>query len=570
MEEKVSFSIRTKLCIIYIAFTTLLFGASFFLISFFSTKLSIKKSFAENEAINSRTLNGIQTVVLRQQEETANLFLSADYLSLFSSETFEAEFFTFLENFFTLNKSVLFVYDENYGIRINQQNLNKTSTTESYFSLWASSAEEGLHNLSSYFQHPVTASVFSYKKNNSLRKMAVAFSSKNLVSLLGTGSLNSSLLLNSKGQLLISSDIEETLSEADKSGFSCFEKALSSSEKYFQFMDYDESNLMCLFNSAKSGTGKDSVLITKIPLSKATDSTTRTQFLVILLYIITLSLGILILRSFSARIISKLEYLIEAFHFIEAGKFNIELHDNSKDELSAVLKTFNKMAYSLEDFKDSNRIKDRKNVKTNVSFPCTVMKIKLENYGTLDDCTSKKSFSELLNIWNETISKCIQKGKGRIMLQNQTEFICNWADSDFENSSEEAAWNALKTAFFLRYEFFLLNKIRKEKQMKNVRINIGLSTGNILLKTSEYSENENLMLDGQAVIFASFAAELNKIEKSDIIIENSTAELIKDKIIFEKIPEEFTEFAAQKYFAVINALNMKGPQNLIQLKKALF
>lgn len=98
---------------------------------------------------------------------------------------------------------------------------------------------------------------------------------------------------------------------------------------------------------------------------------------------------------------------------------------------------------------------------------------------------------------------------------------------------------------------------------------MGLSTGNVLLKTSEYSENENLTLEGQAVIFATFAADLNKIERSDIVIENSTAELIKDKIIFDKIPEEFTDFSSQKYFAVINALNMKGPQNLIQLKKAL-
>ncbi|MBQ0050556.1 MAG: HAMP domain-containing protein [Treponema sp.] len=567
MEAKVSFPLSAKLVFIFSFLTTILFAAAFFLASYFIQKSTIARGMAQNEALNIRTATAVQNEFSKQQEEATNLVNSANYLSLFSSETFEAEFYSFLENYFSLNGTVYFIYSDTIGIRINETNLRKAQETENYFSKWASTSADGIYNISEKIGQPALAIVFTSKKDYSTQKTAVAFSSRNLISLLSSGTVSNSMIWDTAGNLLAASSSLKTHSNSKFSGYSFGEQILSSPERFTNFIGHNEENDAKRLYSAQIFSNRF-IVVTFTELNKILSSVAKAQILIIILYFAVMCLGVLLTKKTARKFVNPLEQLTEAMRFISAGKFNIELPVKSNDETAVLTESFNKMALSLEDFKGTNTISERKFITRHKLFGATVMQIKLENFYLLPECGEEKS-KEFLDKYFSQITAAVQKGKGRILLQNQSTITCGWLDSDFEGSAQNAAWNAVKTTFMLRYQLFVMNKNRRNELKDNLRFNIGLSSGIIKLTNSEISENKNAIFEGQPMLFADCAADLNKTERTDIILEKSTFDFVKDRLIAQQVEEEKTQFADQKYYIAINVAGMKGPQNLKQLVKVL-
>jgi len=632
MSSKIRFSIGAKLITIILIILIISLGSLTFLVSWLvRSDLQISaeeknfemnriaagaaETFLTNTKANSRVL--IQNIIAhgpRPAQVTVNIIQQ-------STEFFFAENPQIASVFFDINGSrpQVLINGEFFKSGKIDQGLAAAFFTEQKDALSRTVRSEVLLNASPYFSRPLLALIFSW---NDAGIAGVLFSSENLNSIFGIGE-NKSWLVNSEGDLLVSSGfsilkeganlsnlqfIRSILNNPEENSKELFyedfgvlknqsdfvnddllRKAWEKIKKYFFTSDDDSlKDKTRMFTAFKKLNTAGSVVITGIEYDKVFEVINAATWRNIYLTICALCLSIIIISVFSRSISVPLKAIAGAASQIGEGNFNLEPVDHeSNDEIGLLSCNFNRMSSALGVFSSySNKVITvktlRGEVKTEGSSKfASILFADIHDFESITEDFSKFYGAEApekillwLNKYFSEAADCVEKTGGVTDKFNGDAITAHWGAASSAGSPRNDAFYCIKAALLMRKSLYYLNKKRRAGDPGNppVRINCGINSGIVAAGFTGSVTRKEFTVMGDPVNTASRIERQAKENGIDILISEETWKLAGDRFVCEEMPSVTNESRSKpiKTFAVINfAGEQKGPQTISDVRSLL-
>ncbi|MCQ2592179.1 MAG: adenylate/guanylate cyclase domain-containing protein [Treponema sp.] len=590
--RKVTFPISTKLVLIFSVLVILVLGITTYMVSTLVRNDNQVKAEENNHTLNGRTAETVQQT-FQNVQNNANGFLNT-LLLIKDSENYQSEMDLLFGDFIERNPSVVFLYTSDIGMKMSSAFESAHSQAGTQFINWLkinSDIEEKVlngeilvKNISFISNSPVVCVMFPHY-NSYIEKtdfVTVAFSVDQLISLMSTGSYNMTFLLNKDGEVLIHSDEQMMLNNTDLSYLEIVRTIKTSDNQNSQKLLPDEKGDRWFYAYHK--IIGDMVVVTCVSENDVFETIKRTTYRIVLISLIVFFLAILIIRWFSKSLTHPIDDLVDATKSIEKGEYNFKLVPKTHDEIGYLTGNFMEMAGGLEErerlmssfSKFTNKVIAQKAAKGELEIGgqnknATIFFSDIRSFTALSEKLSPNEVVDFLNDYFARMCECVDKTSGIVDKFIGDAVMAVWGAPESAGNPEADAWNAVKAALMMRIALYHLNQQRIQEGKVPVKIGCGINSGPIVAGQIGSADHMNYTVIGDTVNLASRTEALNKPFATDILITENTYELIKDKVIVEEMPGVHVKGkeAAIKMYAVINAVGVKGPDNIHKLREFL-
>jgi adenylate cyclase len=503
--------------------------------------------------------------------------------------------------FFEKNKQIAaLVFNKNYLINDSFFNSNDidTSLVYSYYTenseyyQRAVLGESNFLNAYAYFSSSLLALFFPMPgKQTSEGPMSggqavlILFSPEDLENSFSKG-INQSYMINSNGDILIYPAKEEMVkTTANISGMEYIRKIRNDIDSNKQEpYKIDGVDYFIAFTKLDIGA---SIVITSIEYNKIFEMLNRTTKRNLLLTAAVVFLSILFIWFFSKTISTALKILSNAARKIEGGDFELDLKPKSRDEIGFLTTSFQRMSKALSVFgRFTNREIAVKAMRGEIKpggLPkhATIFFSDIRGFTEKSEIFTKefgKDASDKIIFWlNEYFTQmvnCVEKTNGVVDKFIGDAVMAHWGTAYTAGSPAKDAFNGVKAALMMRKALVLLNRRRIPGDPGDPPINIGCGINSGIVTAGQLGSDVRMeyTVIGDPVNLASRIEALNKPLGTDILISESTWNLIKYFFITEEMPSVTVKGKEKpvRIFAVVNHVSVtSGPRTLAEVRELL-
>lgn len=592
-KKKVKFPISFKLITIFSFLVILVLGISTaFVYYYISTDEGIKAE-ENNHTINSRTAQTVQSLLVNVQGNVNGYLNSLTLLD--QDENFEQKKNLLFNDLILRNPEIAFIYNSEIGVLASSDFQNAHSDCGITFSSWLENNKTAsqkikagkieVYNVSQMFQEPLICVLFPHinPQINQNEICAVVFEGNKYTEILSTGSFNTSFIINDKADILVHPDSSKVINQENISSLPAIHAIFKENGANKQNLFPDETGYEWYYAN-ESILGGTMYVITCVAKQTVFETINRTTYRIILFSLIILFLAIIIIRIFSRSLTRPIEKLVNATEQINSSDYDIKLKAKTKDEIGYLTNSFKTMAGGLAErqrlmssfSKFTNRIIAEKAAADElelggVNKNATIFFSDIRSFTAMSEKLNPEEVVEFLNDYMTRMVKCVTKTGGIVDKYIGDSIMAVWGTAVTSGSPAVDAWNAVKTALLMRVALYDFNLVRYKEGKETIRIGCGINTGHVVAGQIGSSERMEYTVIGDAVNLASRTEALNKPFATDILITENTYELIKDKVIVEKMPPVHVKGKEQtvNVYAVINAVGVKGPASIYDLRDFL-
>lgn len=446
-------------------------------------------------------------------------------------------------------------------------------------------------NAAPLFDMPMLVLFYPYTEKGLNQGLVVFFSAEKLSETFGTGTIQTTYLVNNKGDILIHPDFNLVKNGVNVSNFSLFSQMRENGDINRQVLVKDEYG-KAYFGSYNRLSLGDLAVLTSAPadiLLEPVENTTKRN---IYLTIIVLSLSVIFVWFFSKSISTPVKRLVLAATEIKQGNYEIDLQAKTKDELGLLTTSFVEMGKGLA---ERERLKDSFGRFINKEIAELAMRGELVLGGETKETTiffsdirsftaisEKMEPSEVVEFLNEYMTlmvDCVNKTNGTVDKFIGDAIMAVWGAPASTGNPKEDALNCLRAALKMRAALIFFNRGRGGEKKPIIRIGCGINSGAVVAGQIGSHERMEYTVIGDAVNIASRVEALNKPMGTDILITEYTYNLVKEYVVVEEMPPVTVKGKSKplRVFALINMPNekdipgagIKGPKNLSQIRKVL-
>lgn len=577
MSKKIKFPISLKQILLFSSLIILVLGVSTFLVSTLIRANDRVNAEENNHTINGRTANTIEIIF---DDIVNNSFVLFDGTSKVSNNS---EKQNLINNYFTSNENVIFISSEDTNLKINPKFDNELSSKiKNYISDKKTSKEINYYNSTDDLSIPSIVVSYQYGPKNAVKNGFVGLKTEFLSDLMSTGANNTTILIDSKCNILINPD------------FSDKNKTFLDAKEYVDMLINSENqdNAMNLVKKADKNSYFISVhsinnnifAVTTISEKAVYEVIDRTTYRIILFSLAVLFIAIIIIRIFSNTITYPIADLVDASNKIEQGDFNLEIEPRTRDEIGLLTSSFIKMSHGLAEreklmvsfSKFTNKVIAQKAANGELALGgenrnATIFFSDIRSFTAMSEKMRPDEVVDFLNQYMTLMVECVNKTNGVVDKYIGDAIMAVWGAPESNGSPAQDALNAVTTALMMRVSLFKFNNERHEKGLPPVKIGCGINSGPVVAGQIGSNERMEYTVIGDAVNLASRTEALNKPFATDILITENTYNLIKDKVIVEEMPGVHVKgkVDAIKMFAVINLAGRDKPSTIDEVRKII-
>ncbi len=254
-----------------------------------------------------------------------------------------------------------------------------------------------------------------------------------------------------------------------------------------------------------------------------------------------LSLALVFGTLFSDSIVKPLIGLLEGTLRISKGDFSFRLKAQSQDEVSRLTNAFNSMAEGLA---ERERIKEvfgkfhskavfQKLLKEDrirlggERLPVTVFFSDIRSFTSKSEAMTPEQVVEMLNEYMSEMVSVIEKYGGVVDKYVGDAIMAIWGMPE-PNPAVDAE-NALRACLEMREKLAELNEKRKSRGQDLIEIGMGLNSGEVIAGNIGSPSRMEYTVIGDTVNTASRMESLTKEFKTDLLVSETTQNLIIDK-----------------------------------------
>lgn len=471
-------------------------------------------------------------------------------------------------------------------------------------------------NASPFLTIPSIALLFPWKENGRNQTCVIIFSIETISDILGSGSENTTFLINDSDELLSHPDTDriiagESLKNHPLVEFLRNHNQNNEESRQIPFTKIDENGKKTNWFGAyeKIGLG-DIVILTEVSKDVVLDPVYRTLinnlFIMGSVFFLTLIIALVYSKFGISNPIKKLTY---AAREIQNGNFDTEIIDelnsNRKDEIGVLNQSTKDEKGFLNTFsKFTNKGVAKAIARKEIDFEphlkdITIFFSDIRGFTAISDGFKNRfgndSPREIIGFLNDYMSRmvnCITLTHGNVDKFEGDAIMAVWGilrdenldfealpDSDPKKAElveihrkhiKEDALNAITGTIAMRYALMKYNKDAeaftkahenepRAQYKPHIRVGCGLNTGRATAGIMGSSDKMEYTAIGDAVNFASRTESSNKPCGTDILITEDTYAILSEeinsgKLIVEKIPVEFEVKGkgAQHFYGVVN------------------
>jgi len=587
-DKFIRFSIGAKLVTIITSLIVVSLGIIIFLVSYFFRQDLDVSSRANNSDINERSAAEVRNTLNSIHSNSMVLLKIIKEAGVGSPLSEKAEYF-----FFEQNKQIaalIFQDNEDEGTLVNKQFLNENdinaSLVDSFFKdnniyfLRAASGDSVFLNASLHFSKNLLALYYPIQRG----ALCIIFSPQNLTDSFKS-SVNKTYMINGEGDILIHPDINKVLSREYIGNREYVREIRVSPLRNKQDLYKDEGvSKFIAFTKLNEGS---SIVFTSIEYDKLFEGIEITTRRNIYLAAAVLFLSILFIWFFSKGISTALKILSNAARKIEGGDFELNLVPKSRDEIGFLTASFQKMSKALSVFgRFTNReiaikamrgqIKPGGLPKHATVFFSDIRGFteKSENFTNNFGKEASDKIVAWLNSYFTQMIECVEKTNGVVDKFIGDAVMAHWGTAYTAGSPAKDAFNGVKAALLMRKALVALNRARHAGDPGDPPINIGCGINTGIVTAGQLGSDVRMeyTVIGDPVNLASRIEALNKPLGTDILISESTWNMVKYFFITEEMPPVTVKGKEKpvRIFAVINHVSVtSGPKTLAEVRELL-
>ncbi len=438
-------------------------------------------------------------------------------------------------------------------------------------------------NASTAFGIPAAMLAFPYRDLGTRNVMIVLFSTETLQSIVQTGAAGITYAVGFDGELVAHQDFEQVKAGANYRDTELVSNLLSSPLTNMQIRYRDKSGTAYLGAFRKLGIGQVGVT-TSTPVSMVYAAAQTVIRLNLYLGGVVLLLSILAVWFFTRSLTRPVMALVGASRRIEEGEFELSLAPTTRDELGLLTESFVHMGKGLA---ERERVKETFGKFVNREIAERALTGSLELGGTrktatiffsdirsftaISESMAPEAVVEFLNAYMTRMVDCIEKTGGVVDKFIGDAIMAVWGAPVSRGAPRDDALQAIRAMFMMRSSLIEFNRDRGGPEKPVIRIGCGVNTGPCLagqigsLKRMEYT------VIGDTVNLASRIEALNKPFGTDILISQSTYDLVQDLVIAEKMPAITVKGKTGELsiYGLINMKDAEGPKTLQDVRSLL-
>ena len=577
---KIKYPISLKQILLFSFLIIFVLGVSTTLVSTLVRADDKIKAEENNFALNGRTAQTVQAAFENVQNNSYVLF------EAFSAVEGAADKKELGDAFFRSNQDVLFVFSPETELLVNPSASEKLTAIKEFLSspeLTAVTADKSSNqkawyfNASELFDIPSVIFVYKYGPSNAVENGVVGFDVAALCELMGTGSNNTTILVDENAKVLVNPDFG--------SGKTVRNEVLSLIK---QLKDNpSESNTQTVMDGIFTAVHQikdDLFVITTISEKSVYAVINRTTYRIVLFSLAVLFIAIILIRIFSNSITNPIKELVGAAGQIEKGEFELSIKPRTRDEIGLLTESFVQMGKGLSEreklmisfSKFTNKTIAQKAANGELTLGgetrnATIFFSDIRSFTAMSEKMQPKEVVDFLNVYMTKMVDCVNKTGGVVDKYIGDAIMAVWGAPESSGSADNDALNAVTAALMMRVELFRFNKERAAAGLAPVKIGCGINSGPVVAGQIGSDERMEYTVIGDAVNLASRTEALNKPFATDVLITENTYNLIKDKIIVEEMPGVHVKGKtdAIKMFAVINLAGKDKPSTLEEVRRII-
>ena len=583
--SKVRRPLGGKLILITSLLVLISMGLITVLVSYFITSDTRINAEDNNLTINSRTASDCQSRLNSVISSTGILY------DILISDADEESQTHVVNSFFDRNKYIAAVNfqnleSSNYNRQFFTSNEIETSLFDSYVLqedealLQSRQGSVKLLNASQFFGVQ-TIAIFTPVYSSTRSDVAVIlFACDELSESFANSSINSSILVNDEGVVLVHPDIQQILNATDLSKSRLVQTMLSGKTNNEQFIYKDDDGVEYIAAFRKinlGGCGVVTEVRTSIVLEAVNATTRRNVYLTISI----LSIAIILIWFFAKSLSSPLKTLTSVVNEINNGNFNTEKFEelplSRKDEIGVLIQSTKNEREILNTVTQlTNRGVTQAIIKKEIDFEphlkdITIFFSDIRGFTAISDGFNKrfgeKSAAEIISFLNDYMGRmvnCINITGGNVDKFEGDAIMACWgvlrdddlsfesmpeysiADSDKKNALasvhaqhvQKDALSAIRATVAMRYALMEYNKHAEAftqahageadaKYKPHIRIGSGLNSGRATVGFMGSYHKMEFTSIGDAVNLASRTESSNKPCGTDILITQDTYDILK-------------------------------------------
>lgn len=593
-------------------------GSVTFLNSYFQSKDARLTAEENNLTINSRSASSIEE---RLNTIRSNVFQLLDLLSVVSGGRNSALSRQAQSFFFERNPDIasIYVLSENSAEAGNASDIRMVnsrffisneideSVQEQFFrdnqdSIRRSCAGETIAcNASPLFGRSALCLMIPYKENGRDQACCVTFSAESLAEILGTGSLNTSFMINDTDELLVHPDSDRIIRGESMKNYPLVREMRNNNQnndnaRQIPFDEIEgEKKKVPYYGAYQKLPLADIVVMTIVPLDSVLEGARTTTKNNVYLTAAILCISIILILFFARFVISRpLRRLSLAAHEIQEGNFNTPIISRLNFERGDEIGVLNRGTRDEQEFlntfaKFTNQGVAKAIATKSIDFEphlkdCTIFFSDIRGFTKISDGFKERfkeeSAAEIITFLNDYMGRmvnCVTLSHGNIDKFEGDAIMGVWGilredDLSFEKLPDtdpskrqlaeehsrhvkEDAINCIRGIIAMRYALMEYNKAAEQftkehanepraRYKPHIQIGCGINTGRVTAGVMGGGEKMEYTAIGDAVNFASRTEATNKPCGTDILITEDTYNLIKKDYIrcdenHRLIPNEF-------------------------------
>jgi len=606
-DEKVLFPIAAKLVLIISILVLLSLGTITALVTFYVSE-DVRITAEEN----NRTVNIRSATAAESELSTirSNVFLLLDMMNAAGSSgalsrQASAFFFERNQNIAAIllsdasGKSSESVYINNrffLSNEIEQDSVSQFLLSESESVSRVEAGEVMALNVSPFFGVPMMALLYPWQEYGHAQAAIILFSTESLTTTFGSGTLNTTFIVNHRGDLLVHPEQDLVLAGLSLRNFPLV----------LQMREYNDLNRQTRFDVSDTESFPDGEyygayrrlgfadlgVLTTVPAAAIFEGVRKTTIQNIWLTAAVLFTAILFIWFFSKSISRPVRRLADASLQVAQGNFEVSLFTKSRDELGILTRRFGDMTQGLA---ERERLKDTFGRFINPEIAAKAARGELTLGGEtktatifFSDIRAFTSISEKLEAYevveflNEYMTRmvaCVNSTAGVVDKFIGDAVMALWGAPVSSGSVEQDAKNCIRAALMMRAALVEFNKGRGGDRKPIIRIGCGINTGEVVAGQIGSHERMEYTVIGDAVNLASRTEGLNKPLCTDILITEATWRLVRDYVLVERMPSVSVKGKedAIRLYAVVNipseteipGAGSRGPTTLKEVRDML-